>query len=392
MQVRVVPVGLCHSAHALKQLQRLCEGLRAQHLANAQPLLAVPDQLPAGSVRQLLPQPLSRVAVHHHCLALQCSCFAWLAALLAQTAAAAGAAGGRWRGGVAAVRRRRCGAAAERGGRESPHAHGPGQHRGGTCSCAPQHVSMQQWLVDLQRLWMHSGAHGRHGDIRKWLQQPALPATLATLHVRPFSAQHLSITAGLTQPPLHSHSPLALQSEQAAAACSRSGQQLPPLQLLQHLPCLARASMDQEYDAIVLGTGLKECIISGLLSVAGMKVCAGCICCTAVRRQLGALLTPATPPRCCTWTATTTTAASRRLSTSARYAGRVQQPHGDDRWTQQQHTAQAGSCWRSMRRSAHAAAAVAAAVAAYRHMHARVLAPAHAAAAGRWPLDVRARP
>lgn len=32
--------------------------------------------------------------------------------------------------------------------------------------------------------------------------------------------------------------------------------------------------MDQEYDAIVLGTGLKECIISGLLSVSGMKVCA----------------------------------------------------------------------------------------------------------------------
>ena len=30
--------------------------------------------------------------------------------------------------------------------------------------------------------------------------------------------------------------------------------------------------MDEEYDAIVLGTGLKECIISGLLSVAGMKV------------------------------------------------------------------------------------------------------------------------
>mmetsp|Transcript_9564 Transcript_9564/g.16904 ORF Transcript_9564/g.16904 Transcript_9564/m.16904 type:complete len:445 (+) Transcript_9564:56-1390(+) len=30
--------------------------------------------------------------------------------------------------------------------------------------------------------------------------------------------------------------------------------------------------MDQDYDAIVLGTGLKECIISGLLSVAGMKV------------------------------------------------------------------------------------------------------------------------
>lgn len=33
--------------------------------------------------------------------------------------------------------------------------------------------------------------------------------------------------------------------------------------------------MDQEYDAIVLGTGLKECILSGLLSVAGKKVRAG---------------------------------------------------------------------------------------------------------------------
>jgi len=30
--------------------------------------------------------------------------------------------------------------------------------------------------------------------------------------------------------------------------------------------------MDEEYDAIVLGTGLKECILSGLLSVSGMKV------------------------------------------------------------------------------------------------------------------------
>ncbi len=30
--------------------------------------------------------------------------------------------------------------------------------------------------------------------------------------------------------------------------------------------------MDEEYDAIVLGTGFKECIISGLLSVDGMKV------------------------------------------------------------------------------------------------------------------------
>lgn len=30
--------------------------------------------------------------------------------------------------------------------------------------------------------------------------------------------------------------------------------------------------MDEEYDAIILGTGMKECIISGLLSVSGLKV------------------------------------------------------------------------------------------------------------------------
>lgn len=30
--------------------------------------------------------------------------------------------------------------------------------------------------------------------------------------------------------------------------------------------------MDEDYDAIVLGTGLKECILSGLLSVEGYKV------------------------------------------------------------------------------------------------------------------------
>ena len=30
--------------------------------------------------------------------------------------------------------------------------------------------------------------------------------------------------------------------------------------------------MNEEYDVIVLGTGLKECIISGLLSVEGKKV------------------------------------------------------------------------------------------------------------------------
>ena len=36
--------------------------------------------------------------------------------------------------------------------------------------------------------------------------------------------------------------------------------------------------MDASYDAIVLGTGLKECIISGLLSVDGLKVGAAKAC------------------------------------------------------------------------------------------------------------------
>ena len=30
--------------------------------------------------------------------------------------------------------------------------------------------------------------------------------------------------------------------------------------------------MDEEYDAIILGTGLKECVLSGLLSVSGKRV------------------------------------------------------------------------------------------------------------------------
>ena len=30
--------------------------------------------------------------------------------------------------------------------------------------------------------------------------------------------------------------------------------------------------MDQEYDAVILGTGLGECLLAGLLSVDGMKV------------------------------------------------------------------------------------------------------------------------
>ena len=31
-------------------------------------------------------------------------------------------------------------------------------------------------------------------------------------------------------------------------------------------------NMDEEYDAIILGTGLKECVLAGLLGVAGKKI------------------------------------------------------------------------------------------------------------------------
>ncbi|PQQ03687.1 hypothetical protein Pyn_40623 [Prunus yedoensis var. nudiflora] len=36
--------------------------------------------------------------------------------------------------------------------------------------------------------------------------------------------------------------------------------------------CKKYTAMDEEYDVIVLGKGLKECILSGLLSVDGLKV------------------------------------------------------------------------------------------------------------------------
>ena len=42
--------------------------------------------------------------------------------------------------------------------------------------------------------------------------------------------------------------------------------------LLQQITTYTIDAMDEEYDAIVLGTGLKECILSGLLSVEGYKV------------------------------------------------------------------------------------------------------------------------
>ncbi len=53
--------------------------------------------------------------------------------------------------------------------------------------------------------------------------------------------------------------------------------------------------MNEEYDAIVLGTGLKECIISGLLSVDKYKVQLGMTCqkapCSHARMRL--------PELCC---------------------------------------------------------------------------------------------
>ena len=57
--------------------------------------------------------------------------------------------------------------------------------------------------------------------------------------------------------------------------------------------------MDEKYDAIVLGTGFKECIISGLLSVDGLKVLprgswplGGSACSHAPVVALGRQLTP----------------------------------------------------------------------------------------------------
>ena len=44
------------------------------------------------------------------------------------------------------------------------------------------------------------------------------------------------------------------------------------LQAFDWLPEGMEALADGEYDAIIMGTGLKECVISGLLSVKGKKV------------------------------------------------------------------------------------------------------------------------
>ena len=72
--------------------------------------------------------------------------------------------------------------------------------------------------------------------------------------------------------------------------------------------------MDEKYDAIVLGTGFKECIISGLLSVEGMKVsgvislCKSLSLCGFIVVLLSnhSSLRLASSGRCCTWTEITT--------------------------------------------------------------------------------------
>lgn len=46
----------------------------------------------------------------------------------------------------------------------------------------------------------------------------------------------------------------------------------PPPKVFDWMPTGCEALADGEYDAIILGTGLTECIISGLLSVKGMRI------------------------------------------------------------------------------------------------------------------------
>lgn len=66
--------------------------------------------------------------------------------------------------------------------------------------------------------------------------------------------------------------------------------------------------MDETYDAIVLGTGLKECIISGLLSVDGLKVriSVGCLLFAFTGRASAELIFRAMLRRYCMLIGTTT--------------------------------------------------------------------------------------
>lgn len=82
--------------------------------------------------------------------------------------------------------------------------------------------------------------------------------------------------------------------------------------------------MDEEYDVIVLGTGLKECILSGLLSVNGLKVTNNpriafdpVFCCEWIDELIHVVVWASC--RYCIWTAMTIMEASPVLSISPRF-------------------------------------------------------------------------
>ena len=79
--------------------------------------------------------------------------------------------------------------------------------------------------------------------------------------------------------------------------------------------------MDETYDAIVLGTGFKECIISGLLSVDGLKVeTPVCALVEAGDLEVSFAGTDCVSAgRYCIWTATSIMEGRRRLSILFRY-------------------------------------------------------------------------
>ena len=86
--------------------------------------------------------------------------------------------------------------------------------------------------------------------------------------------------------------------------------------------------MDETYDVIVLGTGLKECILSGLLSTSGVKVrlvdvlrqrffteisYARCHASFSSMYHVCQTRDPARSGRCFTWIAMTITVANAHL-------------------------------------------------------------------------------
>ncbi|GJM88613.1 hypothetical protein PR202_ga04693 [Eleusine coracana subsp. coracana] len=88
-------------------------------------------------------------------------------------------------------------------------------------------------------------------------------AALRPLRIpKPRRSLLLPPTVSSAAPPHPASAPLRFASPPPA--------RVPPRLLSRRRP--DPATMDEEYDVIVLGTGLKECILSGLLSVDGLKV------------------------------------------------------------------------------------------------------------------------